>query len=210
MRRWAWRAVLAVALTLLLASGIVGVRAFNRACDGSLEGLRYLSNVRAQLASATAPAPTPPPLSVPPTSAPPIGQAQPAPPTPTPRPPEPPPPSMVQRLRELVGVVGDAVLVMLIRIKQHDAVAYPAHIVAAHLLDTAGCGRDAVRLQWLKAGLHASDDRQIQYVAASLRAEVRNADDLADLRRVVRTWTERAPESVSLRRVLPALDEPKS
>jgi hypothetical protein len=210
MRRWAWRAILAVAVLLLLPSSVVGVRAFNRACDGSLEGLRYLSNVRAQLASATAPPPTPAPTPPPPTPVPAAAQPQPPTPTPTSRPPEPPPPSVMQRFRETVGAAGDAVLVALIQVKQHDAVAYPAHVVAAHLLDVAGCGKDAVRLQWLKAGLHASEDRQIQYIASSLRADAGDPDDLADLRQVVRTWTERAPASVSLRRVLAALDEPKT
>jgi hypothetical protein len=96
------------------------------------------------------------------------------------------------------------------QVKQADAVAYPAHIVAAHLLDGAGCGKDAVRLQWLKAGLHASRDGQPEQIAAALKARADGPDDLADLRRIVRTWTERASQSVSLRRVLSALEEPSS
>jgi hypothetical protein len=85
-------------------------------------------------------------------------------------------------------------------------VAYPAHIAAAHLLETAGCGQDAVRIQWLKAGLHAAGDGQPEQIADALEARAASPDDLAELRRIVRTWTERAPRSVSLRRVLTALE----
>ena len=207
LRRWAWRGCLAAAV-LLTFTTVVGVRAFNRACDGSLEGLRYLTNVRAQLATATAPPPsTPRPTS---TLAPAQAQTAPAQPTPEPAPPIPSEPTAARRLLGAVGVAGDAALVTLIRIKQHDAIAYPAHIVAAHTLDVAGCGTDAVRLQWLKAGLHASHDRQIEYVASALVTSAEGPDDLADLRQVVRTWTERAPASLSLRRVLAALDNPRT
>lgn len=205
MRRWAWRGFLAVVVLTLMPAGAVGVHAFHRACDGSLEGLRYLANVRAQLASATAPPPAPPPPT--PTQAPsqaPVAAAQ---PTPQPAPPMPPAPTVMQRLREAVGVAGDVAIVGIMRVKQHDAVAYPAHIVAAHTLDVAGCGKDAVRLQWLKAGLHASSDGQVERVASALVASASGPDDLTDLRRIVRTWTERAPQSASLRRVLAAIDD---
>jgi len=199
MRRLAYGMYTVVAVLLLIASGAVGVRAYHRACDGSLEGLRYLSNVRAQIQTATVRPPTPPtPQS---TTAPTSGPAH-APP----EPPSPPGPTAADRIREVAGNAGDLAIGALIQVKQHDAVAYPAHIVAAHSLDVAGCGKDAVRLQWLKAGLHASDDEQIEYVARSLVAGARDQHDLADLRRVVRTWTQRAPMSDSLRQVLAALD----
>lgn len=208
MRRWSRRGVLAVVACALLLNSVVGVRAFNRACDGSLEGLRYLAGVRAQLASATAPPPSPPPSPPrpPPTPIPSQARVSPMPPAPTPIPPAPPPPMLWERLREAAGVAGDAALVAVIQVKQHDAVAYPEHVVAARTLDVAGCGRDAVRLQWLKASLHASSDDQIEHIASALVEHASGPHDLADLRRVVRTWTERAPESVSLRRVLAALD----
>ena len=204
MRRWVLKGVLAVGMLLVVFGGVVGVRAFDRACDGSLEGLRYLTNARAQLASATAP----PPATSQPTPTPAVSQGQPpaAQLTPAPAPP-PPTPTIAQRFRELSGRVGDTALVALIQVKQHDAVAYPAHIVAAHTLDLAGCRKDAVRLQWLKASLHASTDGQIHQVAAALVSDVSHPDELADLRQVVRTWTERAPESDALRRVLAVLDE---
>ena len=86
----------------------------------------------------------------------------------------------------------------------------PAHIVAAHTLSLAGCGTDAVRLQWLKAGLHASRPGQPEYIAAALRASADDQANLADLREVVRAWTERSSQSVSLRQVLSALDDDRS
>lgn len=211
MRRWAWRGVLAVLVLTLALAGVVGIRAFTHACDGSLEGLRYLANVRAQLASATAPPPSPPAPTPSQARAPPAG------PAPTPLLPTLQSPTIAQRAREAAGLAGDVALVALIRVKQHDAVAYPAHavaypahMVAARTLDVAGCGRDVVRLQWLKAGLHASTDREIEGVAAALVQHAGDGDDLADLRRIVRTWTERATQSVSLRRVLAALDDRKT
>jgi hypothetical protein len=220
MRRWVWRGtVVVMALTVVLV-GVVGVRTFHRTCDGSLEGLRYLRNVRSQLAVATAPPPTPAPTpSLAPTPAPPVQPAsQAAPPTPTPVPPPPtpvpPPPSVFQtvgqRFLDLVGVAGDTVLVAMIRVKQNDAVAYPSHIVAAQLLSSAGCGKDAVRLQWLKAGLHASRDGQPERIATVLKSSASDPDDLTDLRQIVRTWSDRASDNAWLRRVRIALDEPST
>lgn len=229
MRRWAWRGALTVVILGLLVSALaapVGVKAFNRACDGSLEGLRYLSGVREQLAVATAlpPTPTPAPLTpmptatLPPTPTPTPASAPPTqtvvPPTatptltPTPFPPTPTPagPTVSQRALEQAGIAGDYALAALVRFKQNDAVAFPLHIVTAHTLDTAGCREDAIRLQWLKAGLHASRQGQPEQVAVALVARANKPDELADLRRVVRTWTERAHDNEPLRRVLAALD----
>jgi hypothetical protein len=249
MRRWVWRGTLALLVMIVLVSGLaapVGVQAFNRACDGSLEGLRYLSSVREQLAVATALPPTPTPASptllpasptptAPPTptsatvvatqtAVPPTPTLTPTPVLPTPTPvlptptpvlptptpvlptPTPAPPTLGQRALAQAGVVGDVALAALVRVKQNDAVAYPLHIVAAHTLDVAGCHEDAIRLQWLKAGLHASRDGQPEQVAVALVARANKPDELADLRRVVRTWTERAHDNDPLRRVLAALD----
>jgi hypothetical protein len=209
-RRTVRVAALAVVLSILIPTGFVTAAAFGRACDGSLEGLRYLANVRAQVAAATAPTPAPPPTSAPtPTRPAPVAAqppATPALPTPTETPPPPAEPSVVQRSREASGRVIDGALATLIRIKQDDRVAYPAHLAAARVLGVAGCSADAVRLQWLKGGLHASGAGQPEYIAAALRAEARDPADLADLRRIVRTWTERASDNVSLYRVLAALD----
>ena len=70
----------------------------------------------------------------------------------------------------------------MVRVKQTDAIAYPGHIALAHALDAAGCGEDAVRIQWLKAGLHASRDGQPEQVASALEART-TPDEQADLRR---------------------------
>jgi hypothetical protein len=203
MRRWAWRGALGVVVVAVMLATVVGVQAFNRACDGSLEGLRYLARVRSQLAAATAPPPTPPPPA--PVSAPGQPPVPPVQAAPTPA-----PPSAVQqvygRVLGVVGVTGDAALRTVVRVKQDDRIAYPAHTVAAHTLNVAGCGKDAVRIQWLKAGLHASQDGQPERIARALEASSSDPADLADLRQVVRTWTERASQSVSLRQVLHALE----
>ena len=229
MRRWARRGALTVVILGLLVSVLaapVGVKAFNRACDGSLEGLRYLSGVREQLAVATAlpPTPTPaPPTPLPTATLPPTPTPASAPPTqtavpptatplptftPTPVPPTatPPGPTFAQRALEQAGIAGDYALAVLVRVKQNDAVAFPLHIVTAHALDTAGCHEDAIRLQWLKAGLHASREGQPEQVAVALVARANRPEELTDLRRVVRTWTERAHDNEPLRRVLVALD----
>jgi hypothetical protein len=182
MRRWAGLGFLATVVPLVIVSSVVGVRGFNRACDGSLEGLRYLTTARPQLASATAPPPaTPQPT---PTQAPGPTLSTTAPPTPVPAPSTPPPPTVVQRFRDVVGMAGDAAIVALIEVKQNDLVAYPAHILAAYMLDLAGCGQDAVRLQWLKASLHAATDDQTRYIATALVASTTDPTELADLRRV--------------------------
>ena len=199
MGRWAWRGALLVLVVAALLTVPTGLATFRRACDGSLEGLRYLSNVRAELASATALPPAAPTPAAPPAP----NASQPAPPSPPP----PPPPTMFQHAWAEVGTAGDAALVTLIQVKQSDIVSYPAHIAAAHTLGLAGCGKDAIRLQWLKAGLHASGDAQVQRIASALAATTSDPDELSELRGIVRTWTERAPRSVSLRRVLTALDE---
>ncbi len=89
-------------------------------------------------------------------------------------------------------------------------VAYPAHIVAANVLDAAGCSKDAIRLQWLKAGLHASRDGQPETIATALKASANNPDDLAELRQIVRTWSERAWNNVGLGRVRDALDQDRT
>lgn len=227
MRRWVQRGALATVVMVVLVSVLaapVGVKAFNRACEGSLEGLRYLSGVREQLAVATAPPPMPvpaPPTSTPqptptlrPTSTPPSQTQATAttPPTataaatPIPAPPTPTGPTLGQRALEQAGILGDAALGGLVWVKQSDIVAFPLHIVTAHALDTAGCREDAIRLQWLKAGIHASYPGQPEQVAGALVARANTPDELTDLRRVVRTWTERAWDNEPLRQVLAVLD----
>jgi hypothetical protein len=247
MRRWLWRGALVIMAVLVVLSIAPTVKAFTLACNGSLEGLRYLRDVRSQIAAATAPPPTPRP-TVPPTptspptltptltptrpatatsvrTAPPAGAvatatqtATPSPtatltptataaltPTPTP-PPEPTPPAAYIWLREVAGKVAVTAITSFVRVKEADAVAYPAHVAAAYVLAGAGCGEDAVRIQWLKAGLHASRDGQPEQIARSLEARTTDADDRAQLRQIVQIWSERQPWSVPMRRVRDAFD----
>jgi hypothetical protein len=211
---------------LVLFGGATTVKAFRLACDGSLEGWRYLSNVRREIVETTALLPTPRPSTPTPTptptpsptptqvgaapssTAPPTLTPTPLPPTPTPRPPTPtpPPPTTLDRAREAAGIAVAAGISGLLRVKQSDEVAYPAHIVAAYVLDTAGCGTDAVRIQWLKAGLHASGDGWPERVATGLRDTATGPDDREELRQIVRVWIERLPENTPIRRVQAALD----
>ncbi|MFN8636615.1 MAG: hypothetical protein U0893_22425 [Chloroflexota bacterium] len=202
IRAWITRLMLVVAALAVLTTTMLGVKLFDHACDGSLEGLRTLTNVRRQIVAATAPPPAPAPAT--PTPA--LAASQPAPPTPTP----PPGPTVTQRVVAGAGAAGDAAIAVILKFKQSDVVAYPAHIAAAYTLDAAGCGKDAVRLQWLKAGLHTAREDRLAWIADRLRASATGPDDLDDLRRVVRVWSERAGESVALRRVLSALEEQPS
>jgi hypothetical protein len=91
-------------------------------------------------------------------------------------------------------------------VKEADVVAYPGHIVGAYALDAAGCGTDAVRLQWLKAGLHASGGGQPDYVADALIATANSPDDLAQLRDLVHAWTEQQSWNRIMPRVQAAFD----
>jgi hypothetical protein len=127
------------------------------------------------------------------------------PPTPTP-----PPPTALDYGREAVGIAGAAAISGLLWVKQSDEVAYPAHIVAAHVLGTAGCGTDAVRIQWLKAGLHASGAGWPERVATGLRETASGPDDREELRQIVQLWIERLPRNSPMRRVQAALDAPST
>jgi hypothetical protein len=103
-------------------------------------------------------------------------------------------------------VVGAATISGVLWVKQSDEVAYPAHIVAAHVLDTAGCGTDAVRIQWLKAGLHASGAGWPERVATGLSDTATGPGDREELRQIVQVWIERLPRNSPMRRVQAALD----
>ena len=48
-----------------------------------------------------------------------------------------------------------------------------------------------MRLQWLKAGLHASREGQPERVADALLSSATSPDDRAVLREIVRDWTAR-------------------
>jgi hypothetical protein len=121
-------------------------------------------------------------------------------------PPEPAPPAAYIWLREVAGKIAIGVITGFTQVKESDAVAYPAHVAAAYVLDGAGCGEDAVRIQWLKAGLHASRAGQPEQIARTLPARATDADDRAQLRGIVQVWTERQSWSIPMRRVREAFD----
>ena len=218
MRRWIWRGLL-VALGLLLLLAVPGgVKTFTLACAGSLEGYQILASVRTQLAATPTPTPgvTPTAITTPGAGVQPgatgVPTATPQ-PTATSAPPAPaavgadqPLPVDVQRLPPIVRTAGGSAIGVLLRVKQHDAFAYPAHVAMAHGLDVAGCGEDAVRIQWLKAGLHAATDGQADRVARALAGSAQNRDDLVQMRRIVDYWADRVPQSVGIRRVQTAFD----
>jgi hypothetical protein len=106
----------------------------------------------------------------------------------------------------VVGIVGDYALGAVVWVKQADAIAYPGHVALAYAVDAAGCSKDAVRLQWLKAGLHATRDGQPEQVATALAARATTPDELADLRRVVQIWTDGSGNNVAMRQVQTLLD----
>jgi hypothetical protein len=226
MRRWFWRGTLAVMAVCVLFGSATTVKAFNLACDGSLEGFRYLTNVRREIVQSTALPPTPRPTKPTPTpsptfsptptqvaagpssTAPPTPTPTPLPPTPTPVPPTPtpPPPTALDHAREAAGIAGATAISGVLWVKQSDEVAYPAHIVAAHVLGVAGCGPDAVRIQWLKAGLHASRDGWPERVASGLSDTATGPDDREEIRQILRAWIERLPRNSPMRRVQAAFD----
>lgn len=224
MRRWFWRGTLVVMVVLMLFGGATTVKAFNLACDGSLEGWRYLSRVQEEIVQATALPPTPRPASptptatLPPTATPvavapsatipPTPTPTPLPPTPTPVPPTPtpPPPTAFDHAYEAVGIAGAATISGILWVKQSDVVAYPAHVMAAHALDVAGCGTDAVRIQWLKAGLHASGDGWPERVAVGLAETASGPEDREEIRQIVRIWMDRLPRNTPMRQVQAAFD----
>ena len=160
------------------------VKAFTLACAARWKGCAICETSRSQIAAATAPPPTPRPSTPPPTMPPPTptpvrtpphhGCAGDAPPTATPSlphpdanpapPPQPRPPAAYIWLREVSGKIAVTAIGAFARVKEADAVAYPAHVVAAYVLDGAGCGEDAVRIQWLKAGLHAAREGQPEHM----------------------------------------------
>lgn len=226
MRRWVWRGLLVALGLMIVMSAPGGVKTIALACAGSLEGYRYLANVRTQLApDATSTPRATPTATIPPTptfSPTPTSPVTPTPgmtptatststpqptatstpsPSPTMTPLEQPLPVDVDRLPTFVRTAGSTAIGILLRVKQSDAFAYPAHVAMAHGLDVAGCGEDAVRVQWLKAGLHASSDGRAERVAQALAESARDRDDLVHLGRIVDYWAEQQPRSIGIRRV---------
>jgi hypothetical protein len=60
---------------------------------------------------------------------------------------------------------------LLVRLKNQDAVAYPAHVALAQALAALHCSPYAVTVQWLKAGAHAATPQQNGVVQMGLRRQ---------------------------------------
>jgi hypothetical protein len=60
---------------------------------------------------------------------------------------------------------------LLVRLKNRDAVAYPAHVALAEALAALHCSPYAVAVQWLKAGAHATTPQQDDVVQSGLRRQ---------------------------------------
>lgn len=58
--------------------------------------------------------------------------------------------------------------VLLLRFKNQDGIAYPAHVAVAELLQYQRCSPYAIAVQWLKAGAHATTPQQDAVVDAGL------------------------------------------
>jgi hypothetical protein len=176
-----------VLVGVLLVGLVVGAgvfaRSFRLACDGKLEVWTQLAQARSEL-DPTRPAPPPPPPAASlPQDTPPVAAAQPPP------------------WDRAVRAVGHQAVLLVLWVKQSDLVAYPSHAMLARGLEVARCDRDAVRLQWIKAGVHAGQPAQAEEVAQVLRRSSESDAELARIRATVRGWAERESWSEGIRRV---------
>jgi hypothetical protein len=106
---------------------------------------------------------------------------------------------------QTLRATGHASLSGFLALKQNDQVAYPLHVATAKTLEAVNCPTDAIWIQWLKAGIHARQEAQVEVVASALRARVRGADDAADLRDLVLGFVERESWSDGIHRIRTAL-----
>jgi hypothetical protein len=171
-------AAFAVLFIILIAAGARSM--FSTACAGELETYLQLSQLRRELEGADRPL-----------SAAPAGSSDPDGET----------PMLVNVIRRTSSAVVASALV----VKQNDHVAYRAHVGLANALEKAGCPGEAVRVQWLKAGLHAMDDGAAWHVAMELRRSAVSSRDEASLATSIDALTTREPWSAGIRRVSVAL-----
>jgi hypothetical protein len=168
---------------LVLGSGAFGA-GFAAACNGSLDTFPTIAAAQRDLNPNAAPAGSAQPSG---TSAEPAGP--------------------LTWLKAIPRAVGYTLLTELLRFKRNDAIVYPAHVWLARGVTSANCKVDAVRLQWLKAGIHASEPEQVDEVALGLEATIHSEADRALVKAAVRSTAERESWSlgaVSLRaRVAP-------
>ncbi len=66
-------------------------------------------------------------------------------------------------------------------VKESDAVAYPAHIALAQMLQDARCAPGAVGVQWGKAAWHARSDAELDRTIVGLRLATERSGPSADL-----------------------------
>ena len=84
---------------------------------------------------------------------------------------------------------------ILVRLKNQDAIAYPAHVAMAEVLAHLGCSPYAIAVQWLKAGAHATTSQQDAAVQTGLHRQAARAGGVPAL-------------ATYLRRFLDPLDDP--
>jgi hypothetical protein len=69
----------------------------------------------------------------------------------------------------------------LIRIKEQDDVAFPAHALLGAVFRVAGCNAAASGLQWLKAAAHARNPGEVEQSVAGLRSAAQCLGSVAAL-----------------------------
>ncbi len=196
-------------LGLLVGAGGIGTT-FAAACSGSLDTYRTLSAARSELDPERQPRPPGPAVLAP---------ESPAAAVPGSADPSPPPAEPASALRQLgtqlrraageavFGVVravrtaGHATLSSFLALKQSDVVAYPMHSTLAQALEVAHCPRDAIWIQWLKAGIHARREDQVMRVASALQERARSADDVTRLRDIIHGYVQRESWSQGIQQV---------
>jgi hypothetical protein len=183
------RLLAALILTALLAALAAGGRAFALACDGSLDTFPQLAAARQQLQP---PRPAPQPVAV---------NAEPA-PAPTSAAGGPPPAEIVSGLLKRLGF---GLVSLTLQVKQSHAVAYPLHVTLATQLELARCPREAVWLQWIKAGIHATGQAQVEQVASALRRTLDGEQDRTRLNALVERFVQSEFWSSGIKQVQAAL-----
>ncbi|HCF99349.1 MAG TPA: hypothetical protein DEV93_02260 [Chloroflexi bacterium] len=100
------------------------------------------------------------------------------------------PPSVLSRLlspgRRLLALGTGR----LVRLKNRDAVAYPAHVALAEALAHLGCSPYAIAVQWLKAGAHATTPQQRATVQAGLLRQAARAGGAQELTAYLRQFLD--------------------
>lgn len=107
-------------------------------------------------------------------------------------------------LRALRGA-AHAIVSGLLELKRNDALVYPSHALLARGITVAGCSSEAVRLQWMKAGIHADNDARVEEVVQALRRTAPSEAERRALGESVRRFAEDESWSAPIGRVSAAL-----